>query len=66
MPKFIKIGIDFINEYGVIYTTRLHIGILGLLLGKQVFFLDNSYGKLSGFYNSWLKNIKNASLVDNE
>ena len=66
MPKFIQIGIDFINEYGVIYTTRLHIGILGLLLGKQVFFLDNSYGKLSGFYNSWLKNIKNASLVDNE
>lgn len=65
MPKFTQIGIDFINEYGVIYTTRLHIGILGLLLGKKVFFLDNSYGKLSGFYNSWLKNIKNASLVDN-
>lgn len=66
MPKYIQIGIDFLNEYDVIYTTRLHIGILGMILGKKVIFLDNAYGKLSSFYDSWLKNNSSITILDVE
>lgn len=63
--KIINTGINFIKDYNTIYTTRLHIGILGLLMNKNVIFLDNNYGKLSNFYNTWLKDIKIASLYKN-
>lgn len=31
--------------YGEIRTNRLHVGIVGALLGKRVVLHDNSYGK---------------------
>ncbi|WP_330701553.1 polysaccharide pyruvyl transferase family protein [Novosphingobium resinovorum] len=34
-------------------TSRMHGAILGLLLGKPVFALDNSYGKLSSYFDAW-------------
>jgi pyruvyl transferase EpsO len=34
-------------------TSRLHGLISGLLLAKPVFFIDNSYGKLSGYVDTW-------------
>lgn len=41
-------------DYRRIYTTRLHAMILGLLIGREVIILDNSYGKLSACYETWL------------
>ena len=38
-----------------IITDRLHVGIAAALMGKEVFLLDNTYGKLSGVYNHSLK-----------
>ncbi|WP_298740346.1 polysaccharide pyruvyl transferase family protein [uncultured Chitinophaga sp.] len=61
--KFIETGIRFINEYDTIVTTRLHGLILAVLLNKKVLLLDNSYGKIEGFYNTWLKEFKNIELL---
>lgn len=63
LPKMVDLGIKFLEPYHTIYTTRLHIGILGILMGKKVYMLDNSYGKLSCFYNTWLKDCKNVELL---
>ncbi len=54
-------GVKFVSAYKKIYTTRLHVMILSVLLGKKVYFIDNSYGKLSSFYNTWLKDCTNVN-----
>lgn len=66
MPMIYKIGEDFLRKYHMIYTTRLHIGILGMLMGKKIILLDNNYGKLSSFYETWLKDMEEVRLFDNK
>lgn len=61
-PKLIKMGINFINDFDVIYTTRLHGCILSLLLDKKVVLLDNSYGKNKAYYDAWLKDSTNIKV----
>lgn len=56
-PCLTKIGVKFISSYKYIYTTRLHVMILSVLLGKSCEFFDNSYGKNSAFYETWLKDL---------
>lgn len=56
---YLKMGIKFMNKYDIVYTTRLHGLILALLLNKDVVVLDNSYGKLSSFYETWLMDFNN-------
>lgn len=63
MPYYLRRGIKFVNCYDVIYSTRLHVAILGILLNKQVYFFDNSYKKNSSLYNTWLKDFSNITLV---
>lgn len=55
----IKKGVKFIKSYNEIYTTRLHVAILCILLEKRCHFLDNSYGKNLNFYNTWLNDLEN-------
>ncbi len=66
MPYLLKIGIRFISSYKKVYSTRLHGAILAILLKKQVVFFDNSYGKNSSFYYSWLKESDNVKFIDKE
>ncbi|THG64590.1 polysaccharide pyruvyl transferase YvfF [Bacteroides faecichinchillae] len=56
-PLLLKQGIGFVSSYHYIYTTRLHVMILSILLHKRVKFIDNSYGKNSSFYDTWLKDL---------
>ena len=51
----LKNAVAFINQYDTVYTTRLHVMILSFLLDKEVYILDNSYGKVSGCYLAWIK-----------
>jgi len=51
-------GVSFVSSYSKVYTTRLHVLILSVLLGKEVYIIDNSYGKLSGCYETWLKDVE--------
>lgn len=59
---YVEMGIKFMNQYDIVYTTRLHGLILAILLNKRVVLLDNSYGKLTSFYDAWLSDFDN---VDN-
>ena len=52
-----------LGAYKTIYTTRLHAAILGVLLGKKVVFMDNSYGKNRGFYETWFKDCDAVKMM---
>ena len=57
-----KTGVNFLSSYNKIYTTRLHVLILGFMMNKEIICLDNSYGKLSSLYNTWLKDQKSITM----
>ena len=42
--------VNFINRFDIVRTDRLHVCIVSLLLGKEVHFFDNSYGKNRAVY----------------
>lgn len=65
LPYNLRNGIDFVNKYDSIYSTRLHVAILGALLNKNVYFYDNSYGKNSSLYDTWLKDFSNVHFIRN-
>jgi exopolysaccharide biosynthesis predicted pyruvyltransferase EpsI len=65
LPKLLKIGIEFISPYKYIYSTRLHGAILSVLLNKKISFLDNSYGKNSNYYSTWLENLDEMTMIGN-
>lgn len=44
-----------LDQPDIILTDRLHLGISGALLGKEVFLMDNVYGKISGIYEFSLR-----------
>lgn len=58
----IKVGRYFLMPYTEIYTTRLHVFILGILLHKPCHVIDNNYGKNSHFYLTWLKDLEFVDL----
>ena len=62
-PKLIDTGIRFVAPYKQIYTTRLHVAILATLLHKPFTFIDNSYGKNSGFYDTWLSDLEGGQFI---
>lgn len=55
-----QVMLNIVVQANTIVTDRLHVGIAGLLLNKDVYLLDNSYGKLSSVYNHSLKKFKNV------
>lgn len=57
---YLRNGIRFLMPYREIYATRLHAAILGVLLGKQVYLMDNSYHKCSGVYDLWMRDMVNV------
>ncbi len=62
MDSLIRAGINFLNSYDTILTTRLHGLILSILLNKEVLIIDNSYGKSENFYNTWLRDFSDVKL----
>lgn len=61
--KVAKEFIRKIDAYDVIWTDRLHVGIVGFLLGKQVHLFDNSYGKVRAVYDHTIKPKDHAHQV---
>lgn len=56
-PYLVKTGVNFLAPHCEIITTRLHACILSVLMGiEKITLFDNSYGKNSGFYQTWLSN----------
>jgi pyruvyl transferase EpsO len=60
--QLIREGVRFVGRYRKIYTTRLHGGILSVLLDKEVTIIDNSYGKNASFYETWLSDADGVAL----
>ncbi|MDC5973694.1 polysaccharide pyruvyl transferase [Proteus vulgaris] len=50
----VKLAINTLNNYDVVYTDRLHGFILAYLLGKQTVLFDNSYGKIEKYVTHWI------------
>lgn len=63
LPYNVKCGVDFLNCYDSIYTTRLHAAVLGYLLGKQIHIFDNKDGKISALYETWLKDCEGIDII---
>lgn len=61
--NLLNIGLKFYQGYKEIYTTRLHGCILGILTGRNIHLLDNTYGKNSSFYETWLKDFENVDYI---
>lgn len=51
-------GIALFGSAEVIHTSRLHAAILALLTGRGVRLEDNSYGKVSGVFETWSEYIQ--------
>ena len=62
-PFQVRKGIEFVSQYKKVYTTRLHVAILSLLLHKEIVFFDNSYGKNSSFFDTWLADVKGITFI---
>ncbi|MBQ9237098.1 MAG: polysaccharide pyruvyl transferase family protein [Prevotella sp.] len=63
LPERVRVGVELISKYDRVFSNRLHGAILAILLGKETFILDNSYGKNSQYYNTWLKDTDNIQLL---
>ena len=63
-PHLIKTGAEFVLSYKDIYTTRLHLAILSVILHKEFKFLDNSYGKNKSFYDTWLSDLNGIEFIN--
>ncbi len=57
-----KRGVAFVSSYRNVYTTRLHVMVLAVLLDKEVHIIDNSYGKISALYHTWLEDCEKVSI----
>lgn len=61
--RIMSSGIEFLRNAQHIYTTRLHGAILSLILGKNVTVFDNSYGKNSDFFYTWLSDCEMITMA---
>lgn len=57
-------GVALISGRKEVCTTRLHACILSILMGvERIEVVDNSYGKNSSFYETWLSDCENVKMV---
>ncbi len=59
--KRLSNGLRLLSLGERVVTDRLHGMILALLMKRSVYVFDNSYGKLSCFYNAWLRDVEKLS-----
>jgi pyruvyl transferase EpsO len=52
-----------LSDYDAVVTNRLHMAILGLLMGRKVAMADNSYGKLSAYHGCWLSDMPAVQML---
>ena len=57
-------GCSLMASARVVVTDRLHAHILCVLLGVPHVLLDNSYGKVRGFYEAWTSECSFARWAD--
>ncbi len=60
---FCALFISAIDTADLVVTDRLHVGITAALLRKNVFFLDNNFGKIRGVYTRLFRHIPHLRLL---
>jgi len=55
-----------LSKHNVWITDRLHVVILGCLLDKYVFFVDNSYGKIGDYVSAWLSYFSPIGIINSD
>lgn len=58
-------GLEMLGQGRVVVTDRLHAILLSWLGGTPVFYVDNSYNKLSNFVTTWLGDSPYLTRCDN-
>lgn len=53
----VRQGRALLRPGGIVLTDRLHAAVLGVLMGKPVVVLDNSYGKIAPIYADYLQTL---------
>jgi exopolysaccharide biosynthesis predicted pyruvyltransferase EpsI len=51
----------FFAQLVAVRTNRLHAGVAAALMGCEVTYLDNSYGKIGAVYDAWLSHLPQVS-----
>ena len=60
----VSTAIGLIDAYSQIYTTRMHAAVISVILGKRnITLYDNSYGKSSSFYDTWLRDVDGLRML---
>ena len=59
-----KSFVDVVANARKVYTDRLHVSILGAILGKETYLLPNSYHKNKSTYDFSLKSFPNVTFID--
>lgn len=59
---YINKGECFLSEYYKVYSTRLHISILSILMGKEIYIIDNNYNKTKNFIDTWFSEEERKSM----
>ena len=62
-PSLLRQGVSFLSSFNKLYLTRMHAGILTMLIGRHFTMIENSYGKNSSFYETWLSDIDGVKLI---
>nr|WP_281502148.1 polysaccharide pyruvyl transferase family protein [Alcanivorax sp. S6407] len=62
--QVVKRSARFFSRYETVISSRMHGHILACLLDQENMVVDNSYGKNSGYYHAWTKDVDCARLAD--
>lgn len=60
-PVTLRLAVRWLDQFDTVYSTRLHIALLAILLGKDVHILDNSYQKVTHLIDTWFPGVRVAS-----
>ncbi|CAI1546070.1 General stress protein 30 [Serratia quinivorans] len=62
--RLVKRMNEYFMMHGEVVTSRMHGHILACLLGMKTKLIDNSYGKNSGYYNAWTKDVDGCEIAN--
>jgi pyruvyl transferase EpsO len=62
--RLINETIQWVDQFGTVYSNRMHGAILAWLLGKETYLINNSYGKSKSLYETWLLDATNLKIIE--
>ena len=63
-PHVANRAVRLFRPFKTVWSTRLHGGILSILMDKDTVMIDNKYGKSKAFYDTWLGGCEGVDLLE--